>query len=85
MQQILRYGTDGFSSPPNEIVLEISIALKNLLSSWGLNPQSLSPVASPIPLDHRRRLALDRKYSSLDIEIRKTIVTLKIVKIIVIL
>jgi hypothetical protein len=49
----LRHGTDGFTSPPKEVVLRIFITLKN---SSGLNPRSLGPVASTLPLDHRGRL-----------------------------
>jgi hypothetical protein len=39
----LRHGTDGFTSPPKEIVLRIFITLKN-----PSNPRTLGPVASTL-------------------------------------
>jgi hypothetical protein len=46
-----RHGTDDFISPPREVVLRIFIALKNP----SLNPRTLGPVASTLPIDHRGR------------------------------
>jgi hypothetical protein len=37
----LRHGTDGFTSPPKEVVLRIFIALKNPLTSAGIEPANL--------------------------------------------
>jgi hypothetical protein len=42
---LLRHGTDGFTSPPNEVVLRIFITLKN---PSGSNPRTLGPVASTL-------------------------------------
>jgi hypothetical protein len=42
----LRHGTDGFTSPPKEVVLRIFITLKN--PRPGLNPRTLGPVASTL-------------------------------------
>jgi hypothetical protein len=42
---LLRHGTDGFTSPPKEVVLRIFITLKN---RSGSNPQTLGPVASTL-------------------------------------
>jgi hypothetical protein len=50
----LRHGTDGFTSPPKEIVLRI------FSPQPGLNPRTLGPVASTLPLDHRVRCVLCR-------------------------
>jgi hypothetical protein len=47
----LRHGTDGFTSPPKEVVLRIFFALKNP----GLNPRTWVLKASTQPLDHRNR------------------------------
>jgi hypothetical protein len=44
--EILRHGTDGFPSPPNEGVLWIFIAVKNPSPRPGLNPQNLGLMAS---------------------------------------
>jgi hypothetical protein len=43
----LRHGTDGFTSPPKEVVLRIFITLKNPSTS-GSNPRTLGPVASTL-------------------------------------
>jgi hypothetical protein len=43
----LRHGTDGFTSPPKEVVLRIFITLKNRPRP-GLNPRTLGPVASTL-------------------------------------
>jgi hypothetical protein len=43
----LRHGTDGFASPPKEVVLRIFITLKNRPGS-GSNPRTLRPVASTL-------------------------------------
>jgi hypothetical protein len=37
----LRYGTNGFTSPPKEVVLRIFITLKNPSSSAGFEPANL--------------------------------------------
>jgi hypothetical protein len=37
----LRHGTDGFTSPPKEVVLRIFIILKNPSSSAGFEPKNL--------------------------------------------
>jgi hypothetical protein len=37
----LRHGTDGFTSPPMEVVLRIFMALKNLSTSVGIEPANL--------------------------------------------
>jgi hypothetical protein len=37
----LRHGTDGFTSPPKEVVLRIFITLKNPSSSAGFEPANL--------------------------------------------
>jgi hypothetical protein len=39
--KILRHRTDGFTSPPKEVVLRIFIALKNRSSSAGFEPANL--------------------------------------------
>jgi hypothetical protein len=39
----LRHGTDGFTSPPKEVVLRIFITLKNLSPSVGIEPAKLGP------------------------------------------
>jgi hypothetical protein len=41
----LRHGTNGFTSPPKEVVLRIFITLK---PRSGSNPQTLGPVASTL-------------------------------------
>jgi hypothetical protein len=46
--KMLRHGTSGFNSHPNECMLRIFIALKNPSPLPGLNPQSLGPVASTL-------------------------------------
>jgi hypothetical protein len=37
----LRHGTDGFTSPPKEVVLRIFIILKNPSTSVGIEPANL--------------------------------------------
>jgi hypothetical protein len=37
----VRHGTDGFTSPPKEVVLQIFITLKNLSTSVGIEPANL--------------------------------------------
>ena len=49
----LRYGTDGFTSPPKEGVLRIFSPLKIRRLRPGLNPRTWVPKASTLPLDHR--------------------------------
>jgi hypothetical protein len=46
----LRYGTDGFTSPPKEGVLRIFTPLKILRLRLGLKPRTWV-----LPLDHRSR------------------------------
>jgi hypothetical protein len=46
----LRLGTDGFTSPPKELVLRIFITLKN--------PQTLGPVASTLTTSPPRVLVV---------------------------
>jgi hypothetical protein len=46
--KILRHGTSGCTSHPQEGVLRVFIALKNPLSHPGLNPWLLGPVASTL-------------------------------------
>jgi hypothetical protein len=41
--KILRHGTDCFTSPPKEVVLRISITLKNTASSARFEPLNLGP------------------------------------------
>jgi hypothetical protein len=40
-RQILRHGTDGFTSPPKEVVIRIFIALKTTSPSMGFEPMNL--------------------------------------------
>jgi hypothetical protein len=54
----LRYGTDGFTSPPTEGVLRIFSPLKIRRLRPGLNPRTWVPKASTLPLDHRKRYPL---------------------------
>jgi hypothetical protein len=51
----LRYGTDGFTSPPKEGVLRIFFDLKIRRFRPGVNPRTWVPKASTLPLDHRIR------------------------------
>jgi hypothetical protein len=44
-RKILRHGADGFTSPPNEVLLRIIIDLKINSLRPGLNPRSLGFVA----------------------------------------
>jgi hypothetical protein len=37
----LQHGTDGFTSPPKEVVLRIFITLKNPSTSVGIEPENL--------------------------------------------
>ena len=53
MPQIYGHGTDGFTSPPKEGVLRIFSPLKIRRLRPGLNPRTLVPKASMLPLDHR--------------------------------
>jgi hypothetical protein len=48
----LRHGTDGFTSPPKKGVPRIFSALKIRRLRTGLNPRTLVPTASMLPLDH---------------------------------
>jgi hypothetical protein len=41
-------GTDGFNSPPKEVVLRIVITLKNPSTLAGIEPATLGPVASTL-------------------------------------
>jgi hypothetical protein len=50
-------GADGFSSPLNEDVLWIFIALKNLSTLPGLNRRILCPMASTLTITPMRRLS----------------------------
>jgi hypothetical protein len=45
-REILRHGVSGFTSPLKEGVLSFFIALKNPTPRPGLNPRTLSPMAS---------------------------------------
>jgi hypothetical protein len=40
-RKILRHGTDGFTSPPKEVELQIFIAIKNQSSSAGYKPANV--------------------------------------------
>jgi hypothetical protein len=52
----LRHGTDGFTSPPTEVVLRIFITLKNPSTSAGIEPANLgSSGEHASPLVHRVR------------------------------
>ena len=51
----LRHGTDGFTSPPKEVVLRIFFALKIRRLRPGLNPRTWVLKASTLPPDHRTR------------------------------
>jgi hypothetical protein len=51
----LRHGTDGFTSTPKEGVLRIFFAPKIRRLRSGVNPRTLVPQASTLPLDHRSR------------------------------
>jgi hypothetical protein len=42
--KILRHGTDGFTSPPKEVLLCIFMALTNPMSRLDLNPRTLGPM-----------------------------------------
>jgi hypothetical protein len=55
-RKILRRGTSGFTSHPNEGVLRIFIAIKNSSPRPGLNPRPLGPVASTPTTTPPRRL-----------------------------
>ena len=54
----LRHGTDGFTSPPKEVVLRIFSSWKIRRLRPRLNPRTWVPKASTLPLDHRRRLSV---------------------------
>jgi hypothetical protein len=48
-RKILRHGADGFTPPPKEVVLRISIALEKIhLPGPGLIPRTLGPMTSTI-------------------------------------
>jgi hypothetical protein len=49
------HGTDGFTSPPKEVVLRILMTLKNASSSAEFEPANLGS-SGKLPLDHRGRL-----------------------------
>jgi hypothetical protein len=53
----LRHGTDGFTSPPKEVVLRIFITLKNPSTSVGIEPANLGStegdVAAVYPVKSR--------------------------------
>ena len=51
----LRHETDGFTSPLKEGMLRIFFALKIRRFRPGVNPRTLVPKASMLPLDHRSR------------------------------
>ena len=51
----LRYGTDGFTSPPKESVLGNFCAIKFRRFRPGVNLRSCVPKASTLPLDHLSR------------------------------
>ena len=40
-RKVLLHGTDGFTSPPKEVVLRIFITLKNPSTSAGIEPANL--------------------------------------------
>jgi hypothetical protein len=48
--KILRLETDGFTSPPKEVVLRISMAIKIHRRRPGLNPPILGPLASTLTI-----------------------------------
>jgi hypothetical protein len=56
-RKILRYKTDGFASPPKEVVLRNFIALRTDSPRLLLIPRILEPMADTLPLDHRGRLS----------------------------
>jgi hypothetical protein len=51
----LRHGTDGFTSPPKEVVLRIFSPQKSDGFSWVWTRELWVPKASRLPLDHRSR------------------------------
>jgi hypothetical protein len=57
----LPHGTDDFTFPPKELVLRISIALKNHCPWSGMKLWTLGPMASMLPLDHWRWRTLRHK------------------------
>jgi hypothetical protein len=57
-RKLLRHGTDGFTSPPKEVVLQFLSPLKIHRPQPGFNPRTLGPVASTLPLGHRGLLLL---------------------------
>jgi hypothetical protein len=52
----LQHGTDGFTSPPKEVVLRIFITLKNPSTSAGIEPATLGPVASTLTTSPPRQI-----------------------------
>jgi hypothetical protein len=57
--KILRYGADGFTSPPKESVLRNSIAYKNPPLWPGLNRRTLGPMAIMLIIKPPTRLFTD--------------------------
>jgi hypothetical protein len=49
-RNILRHGASGFTSPPKEVMFQIFIALKNLTLWHGMNPRTLTLMASALNL-----------------------------------
>jgi hypothetical protein len=54
-RKIKGHGADGFIAPPMDGVLRICVALKNPPPRPGLNPQTLSPMASTLTMTPQRR------------------------------
>jgi hypothetical protein len=48
---MVRYGDDGFTSPPKEAMLQFFITLENPSSLALLNPRTLGPAANTIPTE----------------------------------
>jgi hypothetical protein len=61
--KILRHGASGFTSLPKEGVLSFFIALKNLSPRPGLNPRTLSTVASTLTTTPPSRLQMDYRWT----------------------
>ena len=57
-RDLLRHGTDGFTSLPKEGVLEHFFALKIRRLRPGANPRTWVRKASTLPLDHRSRMRI---------------------------
>jgi hypothetical protein len=77
LRKILRHGTSGFTSLPNEGVLRIFIALKNPLPWPGSNQQPLGPVASTLtstpPRRHPRRTVTVTVYAVVSDKVSHTL------------